>query len=146
MYFCEFFELCVEKMRVLIFLSLLCASIVVSGALRIRQISLRTDHFNPLDRRTFESRYFVNSEFYSPGGPIFIYCSAAFEVYDDFLNRGNVFEIARELGGHLFSLEHRYLGSSRPTPDTSTENLQWLSPQQVRELFIRIKSSSFHFS
>jgi thymus-specific serine protease len=127
-------------MRVLIFLSLLCASVAVSGALRIRQISLRTDHFNPLDQSRFESRYFVNSEFYSPGGPIFIYVSGSFEVYDDFLSRGNVYDIARETGGHLFSLEHRFLGTSRPTPDTSTQNLRLLSPQQVREL-IKFKSS-----
>lgn len=121
-------------MRVLSFLSLLCAALCVSGALRTRQIDLRLDHFNPLDRRTFEGRYFVNSEFYTAGGPIFIYVSASFEVYDEFLTRGNVFDIARELEGHLFSLEHRYLGTSRPTNDTSLANLQWLSPQQVSEL------------
>lgn len=58
-------------MRTLILLSLLGTLIAASGALQIRQVTLPVDHFNPLDRRTFEGRYFVNSEFYTPGGPIF---------------------------------------------------------------------------
>lgn len=37
-----------------------------------------------------------------------------------------------DTAGHLFSLEHRYFGESRPVPDTSVENLQFLSPQQVK--------------
>lgn len=60
-----------RAMRTLILLALLSTLLAASGALQIRQISLRVDHFNPLDRRTFESRYFMNDEFYTPGGPIF---------------------------------------------------------------------------
>lgn len=118
-------------MRTLILLGLLSTLLAASGALQIRHVSLRVDHFNPLDRRMFDARYFVNSEFYQPGGPIFIYVSGGFEVYDQYLAEGNVYEIARDTAGHLFSLEHRYFGESRPVPDTSTENLQFLSPQQV---------------
>lgn len=58
-------------MRTLILLGLLSTLLAASGALQIRHISLQVDHFNTLDRRTFDARYFVNSEFYQPGGPIY---------------------------------------------------------------------------
>lgn len=58
-------------MRTLILLGLLSTLLAASGALQIRHISLQVDHFNPLDRRMFDARYFENSEFYQPGGAIF---------------------------------------------------------------------------
>lgn len=96
-----------------------------------RVAELRVDHFNPLDRRTYDARYFVNSQLYLPGGPIFIYVSGGFEVYDQFLNGGAVFEIAQDVRGLVFALEHRYYGTSRPTEDTSVENLRWLTIHQA---------------
>lgn len=96
-----------------------------------RVVDLKLDHFNPLDRRTFDARYFVNGEHWIPGGVIFIYVGGGFEVYDDFLARGAMYELARDTNGHLFSLEHRYFGASKPTEDTSVENLQWLTVHQA---------------
>lgn len=96
-----------------------------------RFVDLRLDHFNPLDRRSFDGRYFHNGEFYLPGGPIFIYVSSGFEVYEEFLTRGNIYEIASDTRGHLFALEHRYYGTSRPSEDTSVENLRWLTIHQA---------------
>lgn len=103
----------------------------VSAQIQTRLIGLRVDHFNPLDRTSFDARYFVNSEHYLAGGPIFIYVGGGFEVYDEFLARGAVFEIAEETRGHLFALEHRYYGESRPTPDTTVENLRFLTVHQA---------------
>jgi thymus-specific serine protease len=101
------------------------------ATIQTRVVDLKVDHFNPLDRRTFDARYFVNSEHWIPGGVIFIYVSGGFEVYDDFLARGAMYELAKDTNGHLFSLEHRYYGASRPTEDTSVENLQWLTVHQT---------------
>lgn len=102
-----------------------------SARIVTRHVDLRVDNFNPLDRRSFDGRYFHNNEFYIAGGPIFIYVSGGFEVYDEFLARGNVYEIANDTRGHLFALEHRFFGTSRPTEDTSVENLQWLTIHQA---------------
>jgi thymus-specific serine protease len=115
----------------LILIVLLALFAAANANLVTRSVSLRLDHFNPLDRRTFDARYFHNSEHYLPGGPIFIYVSGGVEAYDDFLTRGAVFEIAEDTRGHLFSLEHRYYGTSRPTDDASAENLRWLTVQQA---------------
>jgi thymus-specific serine protease len=96
-----------------------------------RSVDLRIDHFNPIDRRSFDARYFHNPQHFLPGGPIFIYVSGGFEVYDEFLSRGAVFEIAEDTRGHLFSLEHRFYGQSLPTEDTSVENLRFLTIHQA---------------
>lgn len=104
---------------------------LTSAQITTRFVDLRVDHFNPLDRRSFDGRYFHNNEFFLPGGPIFIYVSSGFEVYDDFLLRGNIFEIASDTRGHLFALEHRFYGTSRPTEDTSVENLRFLTVHQA---------------
>lgn len=106
-----------------------------AAQMQSRWIDLRVDHFNPLDRRSFDARYFVNSDHYEPGGPIFIYTSGKFEIYDEYLERGAVFEIAEETRGHLFALEPRFYGQSRPTEDTSVENLRFLTiHQQLADL------------
>lgn len=99
--------------------------------LETRLINLRVDHFNPLDRRTFDARYFVNNQHWFAGGPLFIYVSSGFEVFNEFLVRGAVFEIAEETNGHLMALEPRFYGESRPTSDTSVENLRFLTIHQM---------------
>lgn len=106
-------------MKAVIILAFLAFIGLSSSQIITRFVDLRVDHFNPLDRRTFDDRYFSNSEHFLPGGPIFIYVSSGFEVYDEFLARGAVFEIARDTRGHLFALERRYFGTSRPTEDAS---------------------------
>jgi thymus-specific serine protease len=57
----------------------------------------------------------VNEEYYYPGGPIFIYHGAGFEVYDNYLQTGLVHDLAQEIGAYIFSIESRYYGQSRPT-------------------------------
>lgn len=122
-------------MRAIVIFAFLALCGLASASVVTRLVDLRVDHFNPFDRRTFDARYFVNSEVYLPGGPLFIYVSGGFEVYDEFLTQGAVFEIAADLRGHVFALEHRYFGNSRPTADASTENLQFLTvPQALADI------------
>jgi pimeloyl-ACP methyl ester carboxylesterase len=39
--------------------------------------------------------------------------------------------MAKEFGGIMYYTEHRYYGKSHPTPDTSTENLKYLTVDQA---------------
>lgn len=110
-------------------------SVTVTAQIRTRLIDLRVDHFNPLDRRTFDDRYFINQQDWFSGGPIFIFVPSGFENYTQFLTAGAVFEISHDTNGMMAALEPRFYGESRPTPDTSVGNLQWLTiHQQLADL------------
>jgi hypothetical protein len=112
----------------IIFLSLFGAAF---GRVENKELEMPLDHFNLFDSRTFGLRYFVNTEFYISGGPIFIYVSGGFETYDEFINRGVVHDFANETNGYIIALEHRYYGLSHPTNDASVENLQFLTVHQT---------------
>lgn len=116
---------------IVLFVALLTLFVLSSAKIQSRVIDLRVNHFDPLDRRTFDVHYLVNSEYFVAGGPIFIYLPGRSVVTSEFLESGAVYEIAEETNGHLFSLEHRYYGSSRPTADTSVDNLRWLTYHQA---------------
>jgi thymus-specific serine protease len=118
-------------MRTILALAFLALVGSSSASIESRVVDLQVDHFNPLDRRTFEARYFNNPEHWIPGGVIFLYIPGGFEVYDEFLTSGAMFELARDTNSHLFTLEHRYFGRSRPTEDTSVENLRFLTVHQA---------------
>ncbi|KAG5671034.1 hypothetical protein PVAND_001252 [Polypedilum vanderplanki] len=101
---------------------------------RSRFFNQPVDHFNPFDRRNFDQRFLENSEFFQDGGPIYIYLTVGerfFGVYDTFITSGLVYDIAEETNGLLIAIEHRYFGVSRPTVDTSFQNLQWLNIHQT---------------
>jgi lysosomal Pro-X carboxypeptidase len=61
---------------------------------------------------TFKQRYKVVADYYKPGGPILFVHSPQTEIYEmwsfDFM------DYARELGGLVTTLEHRYFGKSFP--------------------------------
>lgn len=118
-------------MRQLAILAFLALCGLASAQVHTRFISLPVDHFNPFDRQTFDARYLINSEHFRPEGPLFIYVSGGFDVYDDFLDYGAMFEIARDHGGHILTLEHRYYGESRPVADLTVPNLQFLTVEQA---------------
>lgn len=120
-----------------LYVVLLLATLALSSSahtIRTRFINQPVDHFNFLNPRNYDQRYIENSEYYVEGAPIFIYLTAGernYGVYDDFIKSGLVYEIAEETNGLLFALEHRYFGLSRPTPDTSLPNLQFLTVHQA---------------
>lgn len=118
-------------MQFIALLALLCLINTASTQVNLRWFNVPVDNYNPLLRQSFDLRYFVNSEHYAPGGPIFVYVGSGVDVYYDFIERGAMYEIAEETGGYLFSLEHRYFGESRPTDDTSVENLAYLNVNQA---------------
>ncbi|XP_011860950.1 PREDICTED: putative serine protease K12H4.7 [Vollenhovia emeryi] len=87
----------------------------------------RLDHFNPADARVWKQRYFVNSDFYKPNGPIFLLIGAEGIANAKWMIEGQWIEYAKELGAMCFYLEHRFYGKSHPTMDLSVKNLMYLS-------------------
>jgi serine protease 16 len=92
--------------------------------------NLPVDHFSTTDLRNWDIRYLLNDNVYRENGPIFIFIGGG-EITSEWITRGNVFDVAQAQGGVLAALELRYFGQSRPTNDTSFENLQWLTLNQA---------------
>lgn len=97
------------------------------------------DHFHndskyePHSDGSFNLRYWFDAQFYKPGGPVFVLSAGETSGEDrlPFLEKGIVYEIAKATHGLGVILEHRYYGSSVPTPDLSTENLRFLTTDQA---------------
>lgn len=96
-------------------------------------IEQRLNHFDSHDNRTWKMRYLENNDFFRPDGPIFIYVGGEWTISAGSIAPGNHFyDMAREFNANLFYTEHRYYGESHPTLNTSTDNLKFLSVEQVR--------------
>lgn len=59
----------------------LLLAFTVTSQTQTRLIDLRVDHFNPLDRRSFGARYFINQQDWFSGGPIFIFVPSGFALW-----------------------------------------------------------------
>ena len=102
-------------------------------------LSVPIDHFHndtkyePHSNGSFPLRYWFDAQFYKPGGPVFVLSGGETSGEDrlPFLEKGIVHEIAKATDGLGVILEHRYYGSSLPTPDFSTENLRFLTTEQA---------------
>lgn len=95
-------------------------------------IEQRLNHFDSHDNRTWKMRYLENNQFFRPDGPIFIYVGGEWTISAGSIAPGNHFyDMAREFNANLFYTEHRYYGESHPTLNTSTDNLKFLSVEQV---------------
>lgn len=134
-------------MEVKVLLVLLIAiSACANAQVVLRWFNVRLAHYNSLSQTLFDLRYFANNEHYVPGGPIYIYIGGGV-LSDEFITGGAMYDIARETGGYLFALEHRYFGESRPTNDTSVGNLGFLSViQAVTDIneFIQFIRANYH--
>ena len=87
------------------------------------------DHFNAQDDRTYKQRYWVNDDFYTGEGPVFVYICGEYRctVPD---TRLYPFMIGATYGARFLVVEHRFYGDSQPFDDWSLESLQYLSSQQ----------------
>ncbi|QSZ29294.1 hypothetical protein DSL72_003807 [Monilinia vaccinii-corymbosi] len=102
-------------------------------------LSVPIDHFHnetryePHSSGTFPLRYWFDATNYKPGGPVIILQGGEVpaEVRLPFLQTGLLHQLAVETNGIAVILEHRYYGSSMPTPDFSTENLRFLTTEQA---------------
>lgn len=103
------------------------------------------DHFDSQNTRIWKMRYLENTQFQAPGGPIFIYIGGEWKISDDKVSDGMLFDMAKEFNGSVYYTEHRYYGKSRPTENSSTENMKFLSIEQALEdlvQFIKFLKSS----
>ncbi|EXJ93612.1 hypothetical protein A1O1_02004 [Capronia coronata CBS 617.96] len=102
-------------------------------------ISVPVDHFHndskyePHSNDSFNLRYFFDATYYKPGGPVIVLQSGEADASErlPFLQKGIVAILASATNGLGVILEHRYYGTSFPTPDLSTENLRFLSTEQA---------------
>lgn len=70
---------------------------------------------------TFQQRYTINTDSYTPGGPILLFQGEETDVLD--CPKSTVlYAWAKELGGLTVTLEHRYFGPSAPFGNASTSN------------------------
>ena len=97
----------------------------------------RLDHFSQEETRTWAQRYFVNNKYFDGSGPVFLCVGGeGSELTPDVVETGTVHcavmvELAKQVGGLILALEHRYYGESQPVSDLSTANLKWLTSKQA---------------
>ncbi len=102
-------------------------------------LSVPVDHwhnsslYEPHSSDMFNLRYWFDATFYKPGGPVFILQSGETDGTGRlvFLQKGLLHDMAVATNGLGVVLEHRYYGTSMPTPDLSTKNLRFLTTEQA---------------
>jgi len=79
------------------------------------------------------SRYWYDSTYYKPGGPVIALASGETSGEDrlPFLQKGILNMLVKATNGIGVILEHRYYGTSFPVPDLSTENMRFLTTEQA---------------
>lgn len=83
--------------------------------------------------KTWKQRYFLNTDFYKPGGPLFLVIGGEGMISARYVGESYLaYFLAKKWNGVVATLEHRYYGLSQPTETASTENLEkYLSSQQA---------------
>ncbi|KAM8704255.1 hypothetical protein ACLKA7_008799 [Drosophila subpalustris] len=94
-------------------------------------IEQKLDHFNDSDTRNWQMRYMLNDVFFKSGGPMFIFLGGEWEISQGRITGGHMYDMASEHNGLLAYTEHRYYGESKPLPDLSNENIQYLHVKQA---------------
>ncbi|KAL8841996.1 MAG: hypothetical protein Q9176_002934 [Flavoplaca citrina] len=102
-------------------------------------ISVPIDHFHndtsyePHSSGTFDLRYWFDASYYKDGGPVIVLQSGETDGTGrlPFLQKGLLHQLAQATNGIGVVLEHRYYGTSFPTPDLSTKNLRFLTTDQA---------------
>lgn len=97
------------------------------------------DHFHnssryePHSNATFDLRYWFDASHYQAGGPVIVLQSGETDASGrlPYLQKGILAQLAQATHGIGVVLEHRYYGTSFPTPDLSTENLRFLTTEQA---------------
>lgn len=78
-----------------------------------------TQRLMPIDQfdtRTWENRYYLDDDNYTPGGPLFVTSSASYTINsEDWMDNTHFFDIGREMNALLLHTEHRFYMDNRPT-------------------------------
>jgi len=67
-----------------------------------------------MKKKLFVQRYFTNTNYYQPGGPVFFMLGAEGPA-DGFVDGGSWLDYAAEYSATVVILEHRFYGKSIPT-------------------------------
>ncbi|KAL8921069.1 MAG: hypothetical protein Q9172_004223 [Xanthocarpia lactea] len=102
-------------------------------------ISVPIDYFHndtlyePHSNGTFNLRYWFDASYYKDGGPVIVLQSGETDGTGrlPFLQKGLLHQLTQATNGIGVVLEHRYYGTSFPTPDLSTKNLRFLTTDQA---------------
>ncbi len=88
----------------------------------------KLDHFNFLDTRLYEQRFWTSEQYWDGTGPIFIYICGEYRcsVPD---TRLFPFMVGAEHNARFVVLEHRFYGDSQPFDDWSLENMAYLNSE-----------------
>ncbi|KAL8748066.1 MAG: hypothetical protein Q9190_000151 [Brigantiaea leucoxantha] len=97
------------------------------------------DHFPdnpryaPHTNATFKQRYFFDSSYYQPGGPVYLYIGGETSGESRFSNlQTGIIQILMEATNGLgVILENRYYGESYPFNTSSTDELAYLTTEQT---------------
>ncbi|KAJ1721794.1 hypothetical protein LPJ61_005995 [Coemansia biformis] len=82
---------------------------------------------------TFKQRVFINANYYSPGGPVYLLNSGETPASPSYLVAGEPFTLAKATGGMVLIIEHRYYGESYPVADMSGPNMRYLTVDNALE-------------
>ncbi|KAI1327644.1 peptidase S28 [Xylariaceae sp. FL0255] len=98
----------------------------------------KIDHFPHSSRYpghtndTFQQRYFVDTTYYKTGGPVFLYLAGEGPIDGDtHLTSSLITQFMQETNGIGVVLENRYYGTSVPFNNTTTDELLYLTTEQV---------------
>ncbi|VDL69870.1 unnamed protein product [Nippostrongylus brasiliensis] len=97
------------------------------------------DHFSFANRDNFKLRYFINTDSYETGGPIFFYTGNEGKLEGFAENTGFMWDIAPEFNAAVVFAEHRFYGKTQPFGDSSyntTNHLGYLSSEQALADFV----------
>ncbi len=89
--------------------------------------------YEPHSNGFFNLSYWFDASFYKLGGPVIVLQGGETSGTDrlQYLQKGMIHELAAVTHGIAVVLEHRYYGTSIPTPDLSTESLRFLTTDQA---------------
>ncbi|XP_055909546.1 putative serine protease K12H4.7 [Eupeodes corollae] len=89
------------------------------------------DHSNATKYPKWKQRYYISTEHYKPGGPIFLMIGGEGKETPKWMTSGAWIHYAAKFNALCISLEHRFYGASQPTGNLSTDSLQYLTSEQA---------------
>uniref|UniRef100_A0AC35U7D9 Serine protease K12H4.7 n=1 Tax=Rhabditophanes sp. KR3021 TaxID=114890 RepID=A0AC35U7D9_9BILA len=109
----------------------------------IGSITQMLDHFNNTDVRTFEQKYYWNSQYSKKNGVYFLMIGGEGPIGLKWVSLETIpmLQMAKDAGAEVYELEHRFYGDHSPTGDLTVDSLQFLtSKQALADLAVFIKS------
>ncbi|KAI1266287.1 peptidase S28 [Xylariaceae sp. FL1019] len=92
----------------------------------------RSSRYPSHTKKTFQQRYYVDTSYYKPGGPVFLYLAGEGAIDNDsHLDNSLITHFMQQFGGIGVVLENRFYGTSIPFGNATTDDLLYLTTEQV---------------